>query len=140
MVALGESCNQELTHQTWRWLGVVAAVIVTTVQMQDSPDRRGDVARGRKTMPLVYGEELTRWISALPVICWSFVCPMLWKVAVVGYIAPVSMGVLLGIRIIRCRPVAADQLSWKLWCWWMATLLVLPIHVDFDMDKTHCTM
>ncbi|KAL8951296.1 MAG: hypothetical protein Q9222_002718 [Ikaeria aurantiellina] len=102
--------SAQLSEQTWIWLACVAAVIVTTVQVQDFADRDGDVARRRKTMPLVYGDGVTRWITAVLVVIWSVVCPRVWRVDVLGYAAPVLLALYLGgcIALVLLDVDAAD--------------------------------
>ncbi|KAL8712488.1 MAG: hypothetical protein Q9220_003336 [cf. Caloplaca sp. 1 TL-2023] len=91
----------QLSTQTWIWLACIAAVILTTVQVQDFADRDGDVARQRKTMPLVYGEGVTRWVTALLVVVWSFVCPWVWGVDdVLGFVAPVVLATGLAVLVL----------------------------------------
>ncbi|KAI4150139.1 MAG: hypothetical protein L6R39_002334 [Caloplaca ligustica] len=127
-IALKRSGSAQLTLQSWAWLASIAAVILTTVQTQDLPDRHGDLARRRKTMPLVYGEEFTRWVTAVLVIVWSLVCPSIWHVDMFGYVVPVLVAVFLAIRIVYCRSIAADELSWKVWCGWMSLMFILPLY------------
>ncbi|KAL9021713.1 MAG: hypothetical protein Q9185_001077 [Variospora sp. 1 TL-2023] len=129
-IALGGGGGEErLTEQqTWRWVVVVGVVIATTVQVQDLGDMEGDAAAGRRTMPLVFGEEMTRRGTAVLVGAWSVVCAGIWGVDGMGYVMPVGVGWFLAVRVVRCRGVAADRLSWKLWCGWMMVLFTLPAY------------
>ncbi|KAI1207909.1 UbiA prenyltransferase family-domain-containing protein [Annulohypoxylon truncatum] len=46
-----------LTPTAFIWLGIIASIVFTTLQVQDLPDMAGDRKRNRKTIPLVFGEE-----------------------------------------------------------------------------------
>ncbi|KAL8929809.1 MAG: hypothetical protein Q9208_000953 [Pyrenodesmia sp. 3 TL-2023] len=90
-IILKRKGSAELTNRTGVWLCAVVAVIATTVQVQDLPDMHGDRAADRKTMPLVVGEEVTRWLTAAVVIVWSFACPRIWDLEVFGYVLIVTV-------------------------------------------------
>ncbi|KAF4630100.1 hypothetical protein G7Y89_g8045 [Cudoniella acicularis] len=64
-----------------KWLMLLAAVIITTVQAQDLPDMEGDSACGRKTMPILYGQAWSRYGLAVFLLLWSVVCPAFWHVS-----------------------------------------------------------
>ena len=42
------------------WIALTALVTASTIHAQDFPDVEGDKERGRKTMPLVYGDFWSR--------------------------------------------------------------------------------
>lgn len=127
-IILKRNGSAELTDRTRVWLYAVVAVIMTTVQVQDLPDMHGDRAADRKTMPLVVGEEATRWLTAAVVIIWSSVCPRIWDLEVFGYVLTMTVGFLLATCVVCYRTVAADRLAWKLWCGWMMVLFTLPVY------------
>ncbi|KAL9577706.1 MAG: hypothetical protein Q9212_006194, partial [Teloschistes hypoglaucus] len=79
----GDSVPQLSSH-TWAWLGIVASMVFTMVQVQDLADQAGDLLCRRKTMPLAYGETFTRWVSAVLILIWAFVCPRFWEVDLAG--------------------------------------------------------
>ncbi|KAI6088878.1 hypothetical protein F4821DRAFT_257372 [Hypoxylon rubiginosum] len=60
--------NEELLRN---WILLSSVVILTTIQVQDFPDTAGDIARGRSTMPLIYGETWSRWMTATFILLWS---------------------------------------------------------------------
>lgn len=127
-IILKRNGSAELTNRTWVWLYAVVAVIVTTVQVQDLPDMHGDRAADRKTMPLVAGEELTRWLTAAVVLLWSFICPRIWDLDGFGYVLIMTVGFLLATCVVCYRTMAADRLAWKLWCGWTIVLFTLPVY------------
>jgi 4-hydroxybenzoate polyprenyltransferase len=51
-----------------RWLGIIAVVVASTVQMQDIGNQEGDRMRGRKSLPLTVGDGPARWMIAVPMV------------------------------------------------------------------------
>ena len=116
-----------LNDRAYSWLAIVGTVVFSTLSMQDMADIPGDSARGRRTLPLVYGERFARWAIAIPVIFWSILCPLFWGLGVRGYVAPVAVGSMLAFRVLFYRSITADKISWKLWCFWTIVLYLLPL-------------
>ncbi|KAL8644064.1 MAG: hypothetical protein Q9210_007441 [Variospora velana] len=105
--------GEEMTEQTWRWVVVIGCVIATTVQVQDLGDMEGDAAAGRRTMPLVFGETVIRWGTAVLVGAWSVVCPGIWGVDGMGYVTPVGVGWLLAVRVeCGCGQAVVEAVVW----------------------------
>lgn len=115
-----------LTPLAYGWFVVVAAVITTTVSVQDLEDCEGDRARGRKTMPLILGDEPTRYILSALIIAWTTLCPIFWNVTPLACIPSLLFGVGLVLNLLRRRHLSADKVSWRLWCVWMMVLYSLP--------------
>ncbi|KAF1995583.1 hypothetical protein P154DRAFT_445175 [Amniculicola lignicola CBS 123094] len=115
-------------HIVYRWIAILAAVISSTVQLQDLPDVEGDKARGRRTMPLVYGDALARWSICVSVLFWSLCCPYYWNLHLIGYLPSVSLGGVIGARSCMAKNSKADAVTWKLWCVWIGVLYLLPLH------------
>ena len=131
-VAVGEfgtrSCQPVSMLQLWRWwYAVLACVIFSTVQMQDMYDQRGDGARNRKTVPLVVGDSLSRWMIAIPTIFWSWMTPFLWEISPLGYAFPVSLGTIVAVRALRVRTEAGDKRTFQAWNLWIGGLYSLPL-------------
>ncbi|KAH8694201.1 UbiA prenyltransferase family-domain-containing protein [Talaromyces proteolyticus] len=115
-----------LTSLAYGWFMVVAATITTTVSVQDLEDCEGDRARGRQTLPLVLGDEPTRYILSALIIAWTTICPIFWNVSTLAYIPPLLFGLGLILNLLRRRHLSADKVSWRLWCVWMMVLYSLP--------------
>lgn len=110
------------------WLTLTAAVTFTTVQSQDLPDMKGDAARNRLTMPLRYGEKVTRWSIAGFALLWSFLCPAYCQISRLSvWCIPLSISVGMAVLVIRHRNEASDKVVWTLWCVWVAVLYLLPL-------------
>lgn len=117
----------ELSPRATTWLAIVGAIVFSTLQMQDMADVEGDAVRGRRTLPIVYGQTIARWSIAFPVLCWSLICPLYWKVELWAYVAPFSVGALLAGRVLVLRTAEEDRKTWKLWCMWTLVLYLLPL-------------
>ena len=119
--------HQLFNEMIYRWILVIGAVIITTVQLQDMTDQEGDSIRGRKTVPLVIGDGPARWTIAVPVVLWSLLCPAFWSFDVIGFILPVTIGVSISSRILLVRTLEADKSTFKLWNLWVMILYFLPL-------------
>ncbi|MCJ1292808.1 hypothetical protein MMC34_004361 [Xylographa carneopallida] len=126
LVACGNS-KYALNTMGYKWLAIEAAIIFTTLHVQDLRDQEGDRVRDRKTAPIVWGDAATRWTIAVPVMIWSLLCPMIWNLGVTGFLVPLLPGGTLAFRVMLLRTVAADKITWKLWGIWIASLFVLPL-------------
>ncbi|KAI9849934.1 MAG: hypothetical protein M1837_000148 [Sclerophora amabilis] len=112
------------------WLAIIGAVIFTSVHTQDLPDMDGDAARDRRTVPLVYGHVAARWSIAVPVTAMSLICPAFFGLGPLGYLPPVIGGGLIAFRTLSLRTVAADAVTWKIWCAWLTLIFLLPLFKD----------
>ena len=74
------------------WLVILAATICSTISILDMADIVGDSARGRRTMPIVYGHEIARWGLAAPIMAWSVACPVFLGIGILGFAVSVVLG------------------------------------------------
>ena len=137
LVVCGEQAT--LNDDAYRWLAIIAAIVTTTMQVQDMEDQEGDRARGRTTMSLLLGDTATRYVIAATVPAWSFVCPAYWRLDAWGFILPGALGVWIARRTLLTRSVSEDERTWKLWNSWMVVLYVLPVWKDIA-NVTRSTM
>ena len=124
-LAVGSSSS--MSKQGWQWIVIISAVIATTIQIQDLKDQVGDQQRGRRTMPLILGDKMTRWSIVLALAFWGVFVPVFWRVGISGFLIPAVMAAVIGVRVYRWRNTEADRLSWQLWTMWTAMLYVLPL-------------
>jgi 4-hydroxybenzoate polyprenyltransferase len=116
-----------LNVTTYQWLAVIAAVITFTIQFQDMEDQEGDRQRGRRTLPIVLGDRLTRFANAVVILSFSFLAPKFWRLGWSGYAFPMGLGALIAGRTLSVRTLHADKKTFKLWCLWLVGLYLLPM-------------
>lgn len=113
------------------WLALTTAVNFTTVHAADLHDMKGDAARNRLTMPLKYGENVTRWSIAGFSLLWSYLCPAFCQISSLAvWGVPLSVGGAMAVLVLRYRNEASDKVVWSLWCIWVAMLYLLPLLKD----------
>ena len=108
------------------WFGVIAAIIFTTVHLQDMYDQEGDAMRRRKTVPLVVGDGLARWSIAIPMVLWGWLCPDYWTVGTWTTRLSISLAGVVTYRCLCIRNVRGDKNTFKLWNVWMGLVFMLP--------------
>ncbi len=119
--------DHTLNQDAYWWLGVIAAVITCTIQFQDMEDQEGDRLRNRKTLPIVCGDDLTRWGNAVVILLFSLFVPAFWRMGPVGYFLPVLLGIVIAGRTLFLRTLASDKQTFRLWCIWLTALYCLPV-------------
>ncbi|KAL9130348.1 MAG: hypothetical protein Q9217_001450 [Psora testacea] len=119
--------STEFTLRGYQWLTIKAAIIFTTLQVQDLRDQDGDRSRLRSTVPIVIGDELARWSVAVPILIWSLLTPYFWGMSASGFVLPVLLGMVMSIRVLLLRDVEADQVTWRLWGLWTLSIFFLPL-------------
>lgn len=119
--------HHALSPDTFLWFSIIGAIVFTTIQTQDLEDMEGDAKRDRKTIPLVFGENLSRLSVAVPVTAWSLLCPYFWRLSPPGYVISCVVGFTIALRVLVWRNVQSDKITWKLWCLWIITIYMLPL-------------
>lgn len=119
--------EHSLNPVAYQWLAMVGGIVFTTLQMQDMADQEGDQARGRGTVPLVLGDWAARWTIAVPIMIWSLACPWFWHLHPYAFIPPVTLGMVVSLRLFIFRSVESDKVTWKLWNVWISALYLLPL-------------
>lgn len=116
-----------LNSAAYKWFAMIAAIIISSVQMQDIPDQEGDSIRGRNTVPLVIGDRKSRWTVAAPVAFWSISAPAFWEVSFMGFGMPLMLGAIIIKRIMVDCTAREDELTFKIWNAWMMSLYLLTL-------------
>ncbi|KAF2672543.1 hypothetical protein BT63DRAFT_199048 [Microthyrium microscopicum] len=117
------------------WFSILWLAICTTIHAQDFADIAGDKARGRCSAPLLYGDSISRWSVAVPVMFWTFAAPAYWglpwhHIGTPGIIAQalvVIVGTCLAVLVVGWNSLQMDTWMWRMWCLWSASLFVLPL-------------
>lgn len=115
----------------WVWVAIVSGVILTTMQVQDLKDQAGDRARGRKTICLYMGERFSRTTIAFFVCFWSCVCAYFWALGPLAFSFVAVTAAVVATRVLLVRSPKGDARTWRLWCFWHASLYVLPVLFAF---------
>ncbi|KAK8109686.1 hypothetical protein PG999_007823 [Apiospora kogelbergensis] len=108
------------------WTTAVGLAIATTIQTADFRDQEGDVARGRRTLPLVVGDGLARWTTAALMSVWAVLGPWLCGAGVAGYFLSIVAAGVAAVSLLVCRTQDADGWSFKLWSVWMTVIYIMP--------------
>ena len=111
----------------WLWFAIIGAVVFTSVQSQDMYDQAGDGLRGRKTVPLVMGDNHARWSIGIAVSIWSIVCPTLWQLGPGTYAVSMTTAAIITFRTLTKRSVSDDKSTFRIWNLWMVILYVMPL-------------
>ncbi|KAF4821100.1 Fumagillin beta-trans-bergamotene synthase [Colletotrichum siamense] len=119
--------GNSITREGYLWAGIISAVILTTMQVQDLKDQAGDAGRGRNTIPLFFGDFASRASLAVLVPAWSCVCVYFWGIRSWGVLLPVVSGALVVDGVLRTRTPETDARAWRLWCLWTVCLYSLPL-------------
>ncbi|KAG5818608.1 hypothetical protein H9Q74_006301 [Fusarium xylarioides] len=119
--------NFEFTDKGLGWFLMCASLVFTTIQVQDLRDQEGDRLIDRQTFPLILGDAPTRWITAVAVMIWSFICPLYWGLGVMGCAVPILTGAIVSAHMLICRSRERDQTSFRLVAAWWVSLYFLPM-------------
>lgn len=126
-----------LNTTAYIWLVMIGAVMFSTISVQDLKDQKGDKLRGRKSLPLVFGDLFTRWSVVLFVLLWSMVCPFFFQAAWWTYVGTVAVGIWVSATVIQPEGVAKDKLAFKRWSVWVMTLYSLPLTKNLYLFYTY---
>lgn len=115
------------TDRTVGWLAICAAIIFTTIQVQDLRDQEGDAQIHRRTVPLVLGDAPTRWLTAVAIWIWSAASPLYWGLGYVGCLFAILIGGVAAAHLLVYRDRISDNRSFKLVGTWWMLLYFLPV-------------
>ena len=96
------------------------------MHIQDLYDQVGDAAVNRQTVPFVVGDHLARWSIAVPVLLWSYVCPIYLATGVVGHGVLGALGVIIASRLALCQSVDDDKRTFVIYNFWLMAIYLLP--------------
>ena len=110
-----------------RWFCIIAAIIFTTVHVQDMHDQPGDSKRGRKTVPLVMGDGPARWTIAILMVFWGYVCPCFWHGGTAVFVSSILLAGTVAVRSLLFTSVEDDRRTYIIWNAWMTVVFTLPL-------------
>ncbi|MCX7860853.1 MAG: UbiA family prenyltransferase [Chloroflexus sp.] len=123
-----------LTPEAWIWLLVPAVTLLSNASLQDLRDIEGDRLSHRRTMPIVFGADVTRVFVAV-----AFALLALLTHFTLFAPAGLNAGLLLldvllaGLclviagRVLLLRTTAADHVSYMLYTYWYCFVLAAAI-------------
>lgn len=121
-----------------QWLRILFLIMSTTMHLADFRDQRGDQEIGRRTLPLVWGDTLARYVTSLTVMgvsrdlepfCflsfegidkltfnvffqWTLFCCIYWSTRWSGFLITTTIGMIISCRLLLYRHKSADHLTW----------------------------
>jgi 4-hydroxybenzoate polyprenyltransferase len=93
---------------------IISALIFSTVHLQDMLDQPGDAKRGRRTVPLVWGDGVARWTIAIPILGWGVWCPIFWRESHFWSLLTVAMACVVAVHTLVIRDVPGDKHIFRL--------------------------
>ncbi|KAF7874216.1 hypothetical protein EAF04_002888 [Stromatinia cepivora] len=111
------------------WLGIISAIVFSTMQVQDLKDQVGDRVTNRDTLPLSIGDTLCRYTIVFGVLTWSLATPRYWSIDLFtrGSVLPVILGLFVTYRVLLHRSPEADIQTYKAWSAWLMSVCFLPL-------------
>ncbi|EKM50905.1 uncharacterized protein PHACADRAFT_151318 [Phanerochaete carnosa HHB-10118-sp] len=96
-----------------------AAIIVTTIQVQDFRDVVGDARVGRATLPLI-SERWARISVITTILPWSLALSRVWELNSFAAALFVVLGIFVGLRFLLYRSVRSDATSYYVYNIWLS--------------------
>lgn len=123
-----------LTPPSWAWIVLISTVMFPLVSLQDLRDVTGDRVIKRKTFPLVFGINQTRYFlfvcfMALPVTVWAVLLTYIgltFYAFMVGIILTVTSW-MIAVRIVLRRTSLADHRTYMHFSYWYCIYLASAI-------------
>ena len=104
----------------------VTFVISLTMHMQDFRDEEGDVLKGRRTLPMIFGDAPCRWATLALILGLSAFSVWFTDIPIVGGLLILGMGLTTGLHLLLRRNPDADEISYCLWAVWVISLFLVP--------------
>ncbi|KKY35443.1 hypothetical protein UCDDA912_g04575 [Diaporthe ampelina] len=119
-----------MTRVGYEWCALLGLNTLTTVQIQDFRDQEGDKIRGRRTIPLVAGDGLSRVITSVIILFWSIALPVYWESSFLELLWPLLTGGFVAAHLLLCRSTKADRMTFHLYSLaWLPALYAVPFVV-----------
>ncbi|KAH8788375.1 hypothetical protein F5883DRAFT_400579 [Diaporthe sp. PMI_573] len=120
-----------MSHVGYEWCALLGLNTLLTVQIQDFRDQEGDKIRGRRTVPLVVGDGLSRVVTAVIILFFSIALPVYWEARVLEIMWPLLTGGLVAVRLLLYRTAKADRMTFHLYTLgWLPALYAIPFVVN----------
>ncbi|PYH65783.1 UbiA family prenyltransferase [Aspergillus vadensis CBS 113365] len=123
--------HAEESHRLDQWLFIIACIVFSTVHLQDLYDQKGDFIRGRRTLPLVIGDTLARWIVAVPMLFWGVACPLFWHLTSEIFALSMSLACIVACRVLAMRTEEEDRTTFLFWNCWISIIYMMPLAAEW---------
>ncbi|KAF4833090.1 Fumagillin beta-trans-bergamotene synthase [Colletotrichum siamense] len=121
------SHSNSMARAGYEWCALLGLNTLTTVQIQDFRDIKGDGARGRRTLPLAMGDVPCRFLTAFFIVFWSMALCAYWQCTPLEYIMPVMMGGYVSFRLLFDHSTKADRMTFHIYTLgWLPILYSIP--------------
>ncbi|KAH7097285.1 UbiA prenyltransferase family-domain-containing protein [Auriculariales sp. MPI-PUGE-AT-0066] len=129
VVILADVSATQLSHRGFMWLFIAWCIVITTFHATDIPDMEGDAARGRRTVPLVFGDTIGRTSVSLSMAFWTAFCPVIAGTPGLRImkLLPASLALLTGTLFHMQRGHKTDKRAWTLCCLWITAMNLTPL-------------
>lgn len=121
-----------LTPAAWTWIAAIAIPLSVLVSLQDLRDIDGDMAVGRRTAVVVFGETACRWFFAAAFASYPIAMHFLVyrnapvPAALLGLIAAL-LSYVIAYRVLRCRNRRADHTTYLFYTYWYCLTLASAV-------------
>ena len=119
-----------LDDTAWRWIVVIAVAFGATLHLQDLRDIDGDRVVGRRTLPMVLGQERTRWflevtIGAFPAFMYfGLIHPApLTTPVLVAQASLALINIVVAVRTVTLRTRTDDHHTYMMHTYWFCAVL-----------------
>ena len=89
-------------------------MFASTYHVQDFKDVEGDKLIGRQTLPIVHPKQARKTVI-VGLLTWSIALVLIWELDIVSAAALVLLGTLIGLRFLKYKTIADDQVSFYLY-------------------------
>lgn len=118
-----------LSSAAWQWILVVATTFGFTLHIQDLRDVEGDRATGRRTLPMVLGQDISRWLIAIGI----GVLPIVVHLALFSGAQSLTnfaseailagLNIMVAVRVVQRRTPHDDHKSYMLHTYWFCAIV-----------------
>lgn len=105
--------------------GVLFLVVATTIAIQDFRDVDGDRAAGRRTLPILVGDDIARLITSGLILAWTYGVGINHGKVTISVVTLATVGTGLAAWLVMKRTRMADKVALQGWYVWFAALSVV---------------
>ncbi|WP_282785597.1 MULTISPECIES: UbiA family prenyltransferase [unclassified Nocardia] len=121
-----------LSAAAWTWILAIAVPLGVLVSLQDLRDLEGDLAAGRRTAVVVFGEQRLRVLLGASFAIYPFVLYVLLyahaptTATLLGGVAAL-VSFTISVRVLRCRDRSSDNTTYMLYTYWYCLTLASAV-------------